>query len=127
MADIVYALLWAPLFTAAGIVAHRVTGGQWLIILLPRTVSQGLLCGGLGTAVAFALNGEWLASAIGVVQMAVAALLWWHRRRKRRRAAATLGAKSKALVASLVRRAREESRPRRVLSPVPGAACEMTA
>ena len=47
---------------------------------------------------------------------------WWKywNRRKRKRAAALAGAKSRARVAALVRKAREAGTPRRVLRPVPG-------
>jgi hypothetical protein len=60
--------------------------------------------------------------------MAASALInawncWRHwNRRKRRRAPRALGAKSRARIAALVRKARETARPRRVLRPVPGGA-----
>jgi len=63
----------------------------------------------------------WAAFAAGLAVMA--AWLWWRGGRgKRRRAARELGAKSRALVAGLVARAREGARPRRRPIPVPGGA-----
>jgi hypothetical protein len=56
---------------------------------------------------------------------AVLNAIWWWRsrkRRKRRSALAALGAKSRALIAGLVRKARETARPRPVLRPVPAPA-----
>lgn len=47
---------------------------------------------------------------------------WWRDRRKRKRALRAYGAKSLALVAGLVRRAREAARPRPVLRHAPGGA-----
>jgi membrane protein implicated in regulation of membrane protease activity len=64
------------------------------------------------------MHAAWLAAI-------TAALAWgWWRggRGKRRRTARELGAKSRALVAGLVQRAREGARPRRRLIPVPGGA-----
>jgi hypothetical protein len=52
---------------------------------------------------------------------AIAAWLLW-RRRKRKRALRELGAKSRARLAALVRKARESAKPRPVLRPVPGGA-----
>jgi hypothetical protein len=116
MSAILFALLWPPLYTAAGVLACRKAGPQWWTVLLPGTVSWGLLCAGFGAVVAGTNAGEWLAVAIGVAWMGLGALLWWWRR-KRRRTMAMLGAKSKALIAAMVKRARSERRPGRVLQP----------
>jgi len=48
--------------------------------------------------------------------------LWRRHRRRRDRAPRTYGAKSRARVAALARKAREAFRPRPVLRPVPGGA-----
>jgi hypothetical protein len=45
---------------------------------------------------------------------------WWRNRRNRKRAPRAYGAKSAALLAALVKRAREAAKPRPVLRPVPG-------
>jgi hypothetical protein len=44
---------------------------------------------------------------------------WWNRPRKRKRAGALAGAKSRARIAALVRKARQAATPRPVLRPVP--------
>ena len=49
----------------------------------------------------------------------LAAFLWWLSRRRRKRASRQLGAKSRALLASLVRKMREQKVPRPVLRPQP--------
>jgi 4-hydroxybenzoate polyprenyltransferase len=65
------------------------------------------------------LGGAWMAFCAAVN----AWMAWEHwNRRKRKRAAALAGAKSRARVAALVRKAREAARPRKVLRPVPGGA-----
>jgi hypothetical protein len=46
----------------------------------------------------------------------------WNRKRRKRGALAAMGAKSRALVAALVRKVRESATPRPVLRPVPGGA-----
>ena len=45
-----------------------------------------------------------------------------NRKRRKKRAALALGAKSRARVAALVRKAREAVKPKPVLRPVPGGA-----
>jgi hypothetical protein len=117
MTGIVFALLWTPLYTTAGVMVCRKTGRSWW--LLPRTVSQGFLAAGFGTAVAYGTDRIWVEWAIGSGWMLAGFLLWHHRRRKRRRALALLGAKSRALRDAIVRRMRRERQPRRVLRPHP--------
>lgn len=58
----------------------------------------------------------------GGLNLLCALAVWWWKRRKRKRAAGLVGTKSRALVAALVRRAREAARPRPVLRPQPGGA-----
>ena len=75
-------------------------------------------------AVSYLVSGPfWLAVPSALFAAAVA-LEWWRdrRRRRRKRAPRAYGAKSRALLAALVRRAREATKPRPVLRPAPGAA-----
>lgn len=61
---------------------------------------------------------SWWDAAGQAVAVLIALALWWHSRRMgRKRAASLLGAKSKALRDSLVRRARQAGLPRPVLIP----------
>ena len=68
--------------------------------------------------------GSWGWSAVMAGLAAVNGLLWWQHwnRRRRKHAPRAYGAKSRALIATLVRKAREAAKPRRVLRPVPGGA-----
>lgn len=85
--------------------------------------ANGLLAVGLGMATAAnLLDGSYVLAVITGTGAVIAAWLWWKNRRRRKdRAARSMGAKSRALVAALVRKAREAARPRPVLRPVPGA------
>lgn len=66
------------------------------------------------------VDGWWAVAGGFWVFAVVCAVIWWSTRRKRRdRARKAAGAKSRALVAALVKRAREVSRPRPVVRPVP--------
>jgi len=69
-------------------------------------------------------TGQWLLAAWTAFCATVNAWMAWDywNRRKRKRAAALAGAKSRARIAALVRKARQAARPRRVLRPVPGGA-----
>lgn len=62
----------------------------------------------------------WLCAAISAVQVGIALAIWWWRKRRRDRAPKLAGAKSRALLAAIVRKAREAAKPRPVLRPVPG-------
>jgi len=63
------------------------------------------------------LSGVWMAFCAAMN----AWMAWEHwNRRKRKRAPALAGAKSRARIAALVRKARETAQPRKVLRPVPG-------
>ena len=71
----------------------------------------------LGIAVR-ASGGMWGSVAVYGIAAGFCAWMAWRRRRKdRRRAASLLGAKSRALRAAIVKRAREAARPRTVLRP----------
>jgi len=69
-------------------------------------------------------TADWPVAAWMAFVAAVNAWIAWRywNRRKRKRAAALAGAKSRARVAALVRKARGAAGPRRVLRPVPGGA-----
>ena len=75
-------------------------------------------------AAAAVARGNWWGAVLDVVLGAVWAWFGWLERKRKRRdpAARQLGAKSRALVAALVEKAREAAQPRRVLKPVPGGA-----
>jgi hypothetical protein len=73
-----------------------------------------------------ALLGNVLASGWGAasgagLSLTIALAFWWFRRR-RKRAPRSYGAKSRALIAALVRRMRETATPRPVHRPVPQGA-----
>jgi hypothetical protein len=81
---------------------------------------RGWFCGAIGGAIGYAASGAWAAAAVCAASAILAAFLWWLSRRRRRKAPRSLGAKSRAVLAVLVRRAREAAKPRPVLRPVPG-------
>jgi hypothetical protein len=69
-----------------------------------------------------AVQQLWLTCLGGLASGGLALFFWWLSRRRRKRAPKAYGAKARALLAKLVRRAREAA-PRRVLRrpmPVPG-------
>jgi hypothetical protein len=117
VAGLVYALAWPLAFAFTWPAISRAWRPGW-----SRTIfGEAWACGGLGVVLAFA--GQWPENAIGVVQVAIGAWLWRRGRRGRKRAPRAYGAKSRALVAALVTKAREAAKPRPVLRPVPGRAC----
>lgn len=59
-------------------------------------------------------------SASNGASLLLAVFLWWLSRRRRKRAPKAMGAKARALIAAMVRKARESAKPRPVLRPVPG-------
>lgn len=64
-----------------------------------------------------------VASAVASgASLILAAVLWWLSRRRKRRVPKLAGAKSRVLLAAVVRTMRERARPRPVLRPVPGGA-----
>lgn len=121
MADLIFALAWPPVFAFARAVILRAlrTGRPWAV-----AVAEGWTGAGIGVVLtlAFAGAGHWPGMALGAAQVAVGAWLWRRGRRGRRRAPRAYGAKSRALVAVLVAKARDAARPRPALRPVPGAA-----
>ena len=68
------------------------------------------------------IAGLWLPLAVSAANLILAVWLYWRHRKRKDRAAKLAGAKSRALLASLVRRAREAAQPRPVLRPAPGGA-----
>jgi hypothetical protein len=77
----------------------------------------------LGSGLQFALWGAfgyWSYASGAGLSAAIALVIWWRKRRDRKRAGPVLGAKSRALLAALVSRAREAGTPRPVLRPVLG-------
>jgi hypothetical protein len=72
-------------------------------------------------AASAATQGQWAWMAAMILTAIGSAWVWWHhwKRRKRRRALAMLGAKSRALIAAMVRTMRRERKPSRVLRPHP--------
>jgi hypothetical protein len=73
-------------------------------------------------AAAFALMRLWPLAAFFALLGIVLAVNWWRKRKRRKRSPKAMGAKSRALLAALVRKAREAARPRPVLRPLPGGA-----
>jgi hypothetical protein len=72
------------------------------------------------TMIIWAAVHLWFFALADLINVAVAIAAWWlSRRRRRRRVPREYGVKSRALVAALIRRAREAAVPRRVLRPVP--------
>jgi membrane protein implicated in regulation of membrane protease activity len=66
-----------------------------------------------------ALVDSWPSWAVNVVTTAILVWAWWRYRRRRDRSPRAYGAKSRALIAALVAKAREATQPRPVLRPVP--------
>jgi hypothetical protein len=88
----------------------------------PRIVAYKIwTLNALWAAGVFAATELWIAAGCAGVSTLIAAWLWW-RHRRRDRAPKTYGAKTKAIIAAMVRRAREAAQPRPVLRPVPGGA-----
>jgi hypothetical protein len=73
----------------------------------------------------FAMQRRWGLTALFAVFAAACAVAWRDHHRKnrgKRKAADVIGEKSRALLAALVRRARESARPSPVLRPAPSGA-----
>jgi hypothetical protein len=71
-------------------------------------------------AIVNVLDRQYLAAVTAAASLIIAAVLWWLSRRRRKRAPKLAGAKSRALLAAVVRTMRERSKPRPVFRPVPG-------
>jgi type VI protein secretion system component VasK len=65
---------------------------------------------------------QWDMLAGSAASLLLCAAVWWWNRRRRKRAPRAYGAKSRARVAALARKAREAAKPRLALRPVPGGA-----
>lgn len=96
-------------------------------VLCRRRIPLRDVCGNwvLGSGLQFALWGAfgyWAYASGAGLSAAIALVIWYRKRRGRKRAGSVLGAKSRALIAALVSRAREAGTPRPVLRPVPGGA-----
>jgi len=114
VADLVYALAWPPTWALLWTVIRR----AWRLIPSWANAGYAWMCAGGGVVIGFIL-GPWPCVVIGAAHVAIGAWLWRRGRRGRRRAPRAYGAKSRALVAALVARARDASTPRPVLRPVP--------
>jgi len=101
---VLYRVIGAPVEVAAR------QGGFWCAMA------------GAAQAVIDGASGNWLAFICAVANTCIGAWLYWRNRRRRHRAPYAYGAKSRARVAALVRKAGEAARPRPVLRPVPGGA-----
>jgi hypothetical protein len=109
-------LAWALLFGAEMAVLER----PGLRRLSDALEAAGEVVYAVITLWAF-LHHWWAAASLNAAVMAFIAWRDW-RRRKRKRGTASLGAKSRALRAALVRRMRESGKPRPALQPAPRAA-----
>jgi hypothetical protein len=87
-----------------------------------RFFYRGWITAGIAETVIALVSGQWPVMLAALAGTAVAVVAWWLSRRRRRRVPRAYGTKSKALVAALVRRAREAAVPRPVLRPVPEGA-----
>ena len=83
---------------------------------------EGWACAGAGGVLSFGLGHQPVPAAISALQLLLAVFLWWLSRRRRKRAPKAMGAKSRALLAAVVAKMRERTRPRPVLRPAPGGA-----
>lgn len=114
-----FALVAAPLLVLSLLwrVRGRLPGGSEDD--LHRSDGLGAIANGLMIPAWTLLHVYWLAGF-----SAFAALMfawdWWRRRKRRKRSPKALGAKSRALIAALVRKVRENAKPRPLLRPLPG-------
>ena len=86
----------------------------------PLRFYEAWICGALGGVLSYGVARDLVPLVISVLQVVLAAFLWWLSRRRRKRAPKLAGYKGRALLAALVRKAREAVKPRPVLRPVPG-------
>lgn len=113
MADLVYALAWPPAFA---FVLGAVTRALRIDSSWAAAIARCWVSAGVGVIFTLAPAGHWPGAAVGVAQ---GAWLWRRGRRGRRRVPRAYGAKSRALVAVLVAKARDAARLRPALRPVP--------
>ena len=110
------------LWLLTAITLPPVSSFSWHYLL--RKSLRAFFAGWLSAAVAGvalgALHGDWVWAGGNAVTGLAAVVAWWlYRRRGRKKAPRAYGAKSRALLAALVRKAREATKPRPVLRPVP--------
>ena len=110
----------------AGLIGPPLSSAGWGLILRQRVPSGAFFAGWCtasgGLVVVSLLTWQWGMAACAGISTAVAAGAWYWWRRRRDRAPKLSGAKGRALLATLVRRAREAAQPRPVLRPAPGGA-----
>ncbi len=121
--DILWGLMWPPAYTFGCAAFARTFRGvtTWRSALRPWFGRWLAACFGVEISAAVV----WYApeAGIGLALAAGAIALWWWLRRKRRDPAArSFGAKSRARIAALVRKAREVAKPKPSLRPAPGGA-----
>lgn len=104
-------LVYLGLFAEAIVLARW----GWQITFWDVVIAAAMITGS-------ALDGLWPLTAPWVAIGVLVALKWWNgpRGRRRRKAVRSLGAKSRARLAAVVRRARESALPRERLIPSPG-------
>ena len=110
-----WACMWPPLFASVWWHAFRSRPG-------PSRFYEAWGCAGFGGVLTYGVSRQVIPVVISVAQIILAVFLWWLSRRRRRRAPKPAGYKARALIAAIVRKAREAARPRPVLRPVPGGA-----
>lgn len=110
-----------------GFLLPPVSGYAWdLVFRAWRWAHSSAVSGWLSSSGAVAaislFQHDWGMFACAAASFATAVAVWWWKRRRRDRAPKAYGAKSRALVAALVRRAREAAKPRPALRPQPDGA-----
>jgi hypothetical protein len=115
IADILFAAFWPPAWAFLWPRIARRTG-------LGADVKTGEAWVGGAAGAMIGCAGDWPAFTCAAVNLLIGVWLWQRNRRKRKRAPRFYGLKSRALVAAVVRRAREAGRFRPPLRPVLGGA-----
>lgn len=118
IANMVLTAVWPPTVAALWLLPRRFRG----LPPKPGAFCENWTWSAGGDVIAQLINGEIPALIIAVANLVLAAICWWLSRRKRKRSAGLIGAKARALLASVVARMRETAKPRQVLRPVPGGA-----
>jgi hypothetical protein len=115
------ATVWLALFFAGGFMA--IWGQRHLWERVNRLYCPCLCIANVASGLGSALQSRWGSAAVNGALAAFLAWLWWRQRRKdRKRTLGLAGYKARAALAALVRKAREASKPRPVLRPIPGGA-----